>query len=601
MTVRSEMYAAYRTIPDALLIVSQDGTIQFANQHAERLFGYELGHLTGLKIEALLPERFRQTHAKSRADFFSDPTVRPMGSGRELMAMRSDGREIPVEIAIGPADHEEQAVAIIRDITENLATRAELGESKERLSGILNSLDSHVALMNQEGEIVAVNQAWNNFARENEAESNNLFRVGADYLDNCRLAAESDPNAKSALVGILSVLDGSNEIFKMEHPCHSPTQHRWFSMTVTPVNKKGGGVVVTHTDVSEKVLARKGLEHTMANLERSREDLRTESEHLLENINRERIIDDIIGRSAAIASTLEKVAQAAKTDATVLLLGETGTGKELLARELHYQSNRKSKPLVKVDCATLPSGLAESELFGHEKGAFTGAHESRIGRFELADKGTIFLDEIGELTIEIQAKLLRVLQERAFQRLGSKRERKVDVRIIAATNRDLRVEMSEGRFRSDLYYRLSVFPIESPPLRYRREDIPLLASFFLTRFTATIGRSINSIEKNSMDALVRYNWPGNVRELQNVIERSAILCSSDILTVQESLDNIESQDRESAGSMTQSLDSVERSTILLALEESDWKVKGEGNAASRLGINPSTLRSRMKRLGILRP
>jgi transcriptional regulator with GAF, ATPase, and Fis domain len=284
----------------------------------------------------------------------------------------------------------------------------------------------------------------------------------------------------------------------------------------------------------------------------------------------------------------------------VLLLGETGTGKELLARALHSRSNRTSKPLVKIDCATLPSGLVESELFGHEKGAFTGATERKLGRFELADGGTIFLDEIGELSLDLQAKLLRVLQEGEFQRIGAKREQKVDVRIIAATNRELRKEMREGRFRSDLYYRLSVFPIESPPLRDRREDIPLLASYFLSRFRAKVGKSFSAIEKSSMEALVAYDWPGNVRELQNVIERSMIVHTGNTLIVDDALGDFGAPARESASALTQSLETVERITIQRALEESGWKVKGKGNAASRLGINPSTLRSRMKKLGIAR-
>jgi transcriptional regulator with GAF, ATPase, and Fis domain len=295
------------------------------------------------------------------------------------------------------------------------------------------------------------------------------------------------------------------------------------------------------------------------------------------------------------------VEQAAKTDATVLLLGETGTGKELLARALHSRSNRTKMPLVKIDCATLPSGLIESELFGHEKGAFTGAQKTKLGRFELADGGTVFLDEIGELSVDLQAKLLRVLQEGVFLRLGARHEQKVDVRIIAATNRDLRQEMREGRFRSDLYYRLSVFPIESPPLRDRREDIPLLASYFLSRFQATVGKKIDTIAKNSMEALVAYGWPGNIRELQNVIERSAILNSGNTLIVQEVLGDFGVETREPAKSLTQNLEDVERANILRALEESDWKVKGEGNAASRLGINPNTLRARMKKLGIAKP
>jgi len=373
-----------------------------------------------------------------------------------------------------------------------------------------------------------------------------------------------------------------------------------------PVRMLGAHTDLTELMRTEEELRRRTVELEASNRElvelaRSKNRLQAQADYLREDINREHNFNEIIGKSTALVATLEKVEQAAKTDATVLLLGETGTGKELLARALHSRSNRTKMPLVKIDCATLPSGLVESELFGHEKGAFTGAHETKVGRFELADGGTVFLDEIGELSLELQAKLLRVLQEGEFLRLGAKHEQKVDVRIIAATNRDLRQEMREQRFRSDLYYRLSVFPIESPPLRDRREDIPLLASYFLSRFQATLGKRIDTIAKSSMEALVAYSWPGNIRELQNVIERSAILSSGDTLIVQEVLGDFGVQSREPARSLTQDLEEVERANILRALEASGWKVKGEGNAASRLGINPNTLRSRMKKLEIAKP
>jgi transcriptional regulator with GAF, ATPase, and Fis domain len=295
------------------------------------------------------------------------------------------------------------------------------------------------------------------------------------------------------------------------------------------------------------------------------------------------------------------VEQVAPTDSTVLIVGETGTGKELLARAVHARSNRRGRPLIKIDCTTLPSGLVESELFGHTRGAFTGALESKSGRFELANGGTIFLDEIGELSLDLQAKLLRVLQDGEYEPLGSKGVGKTDVRIIAATNRDLRREMEEGRFRPDLYYRLSVVLIEAPPLRERREDIPLLASYFVERSSAAAGKRFDSVAETSMDALRAYDWPGNVRELQNVIERAVVLSPPGRLTVRDPLGDPGTPPRRPEGSLNQDLHSVERSRILRALQDSGWKVKGDGNAASRLGLKPSTLQSRMKRLGIERP
>ncbi len=599
MEKQSEVYAAFKSVPDALLVVSRDGRVVFANQHAGRLFAYEPGQLVGRKVEALIPERSRQRNAERHAAFFADPDVRPMGAGRELYGLRSDGQEFPIEVGLSPTDRREYAVAVVRDLTQVLATREELGESQERVRSILHSLDSHVALLNREGEITTVNKAFDEFAREHGGELKSLLRLGANYLEMLRRA--DNPDGQRALSGIRSVLDGSCPRFTMEYPFYTPSRRWWFSMTVTPITPTGSGAVVTHTDVTEKVLARQELEGAMVELARSRDQLQADTAYLREDVGREHGFDEIVGKSDVMVATLQKVEQAAKTDATVLLLGETGTGKELLAHALHARSNRKNRPFVRIDCTTLPPGLVESELFGHEKGSFTGAHETKLGHFERADGGTIFLDEIGELSLDLQAKLLRVLQQGEFHRIGGQREQKVDIRIVAATNRDLIDEMSEGRFRADLYYRLSVLPIESPPLRERREDIPLLASYFLSRFRATVGKRIDTIAKSSMDALVAYDWPGNVRELQNVIERSAILCLGDILTVQEALGDAGVCDRRLAGSLRQDLEGIERANIQRALTESDWKVKGEGNAASCLGLKPSTLRSRMKKLGITRP
>jgi transcriptional regulator with GAF, ATPase, and Fis domain len=311
--------------------------------------------------------------------------------------------------------------------------------------------------------------------------------------------------------------------------------------------------------------------------------------------------EEIIGNSPALAATLRKVEMVAPTGSTVLLLGETGTGKELLARAIHARSGRSHRPLIKVDCTTLPEGLIESELFGHVKGAYTGAHDTRLGRFELAHEGTIFLDEIGELPLDLQSKLLRVLENGEMQQIGSKEERTVDVRVIVATNRDLEEEVRGGHFRSDLYYRLGVFPIESPPLRERREDIPPIVSFFVSRSAAAMGKSISRIDQTTMDKLVAYDWPGNVRELRNVIERAVILCSGKTLRVEESLGGVISGAAETPGSFKQDLHAIERTQIQQVLITSNWKIKGKGGAADRLGLKPSTLRSRIHRLGISRP
>jgi PAS domain S-box-containing protein len=593
-------FSGFGSIPDAVLVVGRDGSIVFANEHAERLFGFEQGKLVGLSVEALVPERHRQRHRQLRGGFSADPGVRPMGSGRELFALRSDGHEFPVEIAIGPSESGECVVAVVRDITALLATREQLAASEERFEGVVQSLGSHLAVLNRAGEIIAVNRAWVDFGHENGSGSKSAVGVGANYLETCRLAADDDPDAQRALAGIRSILDGSQTTFAMDYPCHGPAKKRWFSMRVTPMGSKTGAVVM-HTDVTERALEREKLERTLADVRQLKDQLKSESQILRAELKSEHDFEEIIGDSEPMMVTLHKVESVASTDSTVLILGETGTGKELLARAIHDRSKRRDRPLVKIDCTTLPSGLVESELFGHQKGAFTGAYESKAGRFELADGGTVFLDEVGELSIDVQAKLLRVIQEGEFQRLGSKRVQKTDIRLIAATNRDLRIEIREGRFRSDLYYRLGVFLIESPPLRDRREDIPLLVSYFVAKFSTSVGRRFDSVAQSSMDALMAYDWPGNVRELQNVIERSVVLCPAGTLHVREVFGDSAAWSPASKRSLKHDLQNVERSNILRALGDSGWKVKGEGNAASRLGLKPSTLQSRMKTLGITRP
>jgi len=310
--------------------------------------------------------------------------------------------------------------------------------------------------------------------------------------------------------------------------------------------------------------------------------------------------EEIVGTSAALAAVLKQVGVVAPTESTVLILGETGTGKELIARAIHTASSRSRRPFVKLNCAAIPTGLLESELFGHEKGAFTGAIAQRIGRFELADGGTIFLDEVGEIPLELQTKLLRVLQEREFERLGSTRTLRTDARLIAATNRELRKMVEQQKFREDLFYRLNVFPIYVPALRERSEDIPLLVNHFVQRFARRMNRTIETIPAEAMAALTRYAWPGNIRELQNLIERAVILSQGPVLQI--TLRDIESdtQPRRDAGK-DQTLEAAERAHILAILNETRWVLAGSRGAAARLGINRSTLQFRLKKLGIVRP
>jgi transcriptional regulator with GAF, ATPase, and Fis domain len=330
-----------------------------------------------------------------------------------------------------------------------------------------------------------------------------------------------------------------------------------------------------------------------------RDQLYKENLALREEIDITRMFEEIVGSSPALQSLLAKVAKVAPTDSTVLVTGETGTGKELIARAIHKRSKRSTRAFVSVNCAAIPRDLIASELFGHEKGAFTGATQRRLGRFESADGGTIFLDEVGELPLETQISLLRVLQEREFQRVGSSQSLEVDVRIVAATNRNLEAAIAAGGFREDLFYRLNVFPIEVPPLRQRREDIPLLVEYFVDRYASKAGKKITGIDKRSLDLLQSYSWPGNIRELQNVIERSVIVCDTENLSVDESwLGRGARSSATPAQPLTQRLTAQEKELIEAALAESKGRISGPSGAAARLGIPQSTLDSKIKSLKI---
>jgi formate hydrogenlyase transcriptional activator len=355
-------------------------------------------------------------------------------------------------------------------------------------------------------------------------------------------------------------------------------------------------------------------------MEREQARLAAENVYLQEEIKAVHNFEEIIGQSATLLDVLEKVNRVAKTDATVLISGETGTGKELIARAIHFASHRRDKPLIKVNCAALPGALIESELFGHEKGAFSGAISRRAGRFELAHGGTIFLDEIAEIPIDVQTKLLRVLQEREFERVGASDTIKVDVRVIAATNRDLVKTIREGKFREDLYFRLNVFPIPLPPLRERVDDVPLLVQHLVRKFAARVGVRIESVAKTTIERLGRYSWPGNVRELENILERAVILSNGPTLEIDQTVfasataplhpivdpaKPERSEDNDEAASVIptaplESLESSTRSHILAALEKSGWVIDGPHGAAKSLAVHPNTLRSRMKKLGIVR-
>jgi formate hydrogenlyase transcriptional activator len=368
--------------------------------------------------------------------------------------------------------------------------------------------------------------------------------------------------------------------------------YRWFVSRFNPMRDERGNIVrwyVAQTDIEESKQAAQ----------------RTENENLAlrEELDRSSMFEEIVGSSQKLLRVLSDVGRVAPTNSTVLILGETGTGKELIARAIHKQSSRSRRAFIRVNCATIPTSLISSELFGHEKGAFTGAFARRMGRFEAADGGTIFLDEIGELPAETQVSLLRVLQEREFERLGSNQPISIDVRILAATNRDLRGAVAAGTFRSDLFYRLNVFPIQIPSLRDRVDDIPLLVEYLIDRYGKKAGKRIRKIQKKTLDLLVAYDWPGNVRELQNVVERAVLLCDGDTFWVDERwLRQDPPRQVQPAGVPLRSLGRMdaeqERSLIENALKASHGRISGPAGAAAKLGIPRQTLESKMASLGI---
>jgi len=352
-------------------------------------------------------------------------------------------------------------------------------------------------------------------------------------------------------------------------------------------------------EIAERRSAEESLQAACVEINQLKDRLQAENVYLHQEINRENNFGEVIGQSSALSYVFFRIEQVAPMNATVLLLGETGTGKGVVARAIHSRSKRKDKPLITVNCTTLPATLVESELFGRERGAFTGSDARQIGRFELADGGTIFLDEIGEMPMDLQCKLLRVIQDGEFERLGSPRTYKTDVRIIAATNRNLEEEIREGRFREDLFYRLNVFPITMPPLRQRKEDIPLLVHHFVAKFNKKIGKKIETVSKDTLGILEDYYWPGNVRELESVIERAVIISQGKALQVLDRFDTF-LKPEDTSGQVVKAMADLEHDHIMQVLKKTGWRIEGKSGAAVLLGLNASTLRARMRKFGIVR-
>jgi formate hydrogenlyase transcriptional activator len=482
---------------------------------------------------------------------------------------------------------DEQLVSSILTI---FATRATAELERVQLDETLRENEEHLRDLFDEAPIAYVHEGLDSkFIRANKTAMKTLgitpdqvHKVyGASFIPD---TPDAQRRLKEAFASVGKGIDTSGVVLELRRKDNGkPLWIRWWSRP----DPSGTYTRTMFIDITEQVL-----------MEQEKARLEAQTVYLQEEIKITHNFEELIGGSTSLKKVLKNVERVAPTDSTVLVTGETGTGKELIARAIHDLSPRKNKPLVKVNCAAIPAGLIESELFGHEKGAFTGALTKKMGRFEIADKGTVFLDEIGELPLDLQSKLLRVLQEGEFERVGGTQTFKVNVRVIAATNRDLDQLTKTGQYRPDLYYRLNVFPIHLPALRERDGDIPLLAQYFARKFATNLGKKIDRIPERMMAALQRYPWPGNIRELEHVIERAVILSEGPEL---EPIDWLSQSDNKGGLAKPLTLEEMERQHILDVLEQANWRVSGDKGAAKILGLNATTLEARMKKLGISRP
>jgi len=632
--------AAFEGSPHGAVVSGEDGTILFANVPASAMFGCPPGQLIGQPLSRLLPEAVPPPNDDRWTTFWANPHGAALSADRTTGGVRYDGLSVPAEISLRAFENGSTrlVIASLVDITERLNLEARLAATTNANLG-LQPLFADVALrfgaidpdaideaiadgLRQIGEALQLEWAlvWRWDSAGTDAPL--LHWAQPSTLPPGPLPAASIPFVVARLKAGQSCWFG-----RVDHLPDSDRdafrRHGFRSAAVVPLTPTGDGegglsalALGSMTREQEwppaiidrlrlvagamsQAFARRAshleLQRALGEVGRLRDRLSLENAELRRDVKVLKTSRPLVSESPAIQQVLAQVQQVAPTPATVLLLGETGTGKEVMAQAIHDLSPRHRRPMVRVSCAAIPTALIESELFGRERGAYTGALSRQIGRFEAANQSTLFLDEIGDLPMEVQVKLLRVLQERVIERLGSTTPVKVDVRIIAATNRNLEDAVSDKTFREDLYYRLNVFPLVVPPLRERVEDIPALVWSFIDEFSSAFGKTVDSISKESMRELQRYPWPGNVRELRNIIERAVIVTTGRQLVVSAPRHG-ERSVPQTAMTMTE----LEVEHIRAVLESTSWRVRGCGGAAERLGLKPTTLESRMARLGIAR-
>ena len=553
--------------PFAIYLVYGAGQFISANQAGLKLFGSTAEEFTDVPVAV--------TYSAEELSRIKTP-IEAMGSGLtrfERTFLRRDGAMLTVEVSLSPMLPGGRQV-VMRDITDRKRAEDALKEQARQLQQVIDVAPVHMFIWEADANVSYGNRATLDYfgpiPRKHPMEFLDLVTHSEDIVALKKGIQESFKHGEAF----------ETEVRMRRHD----GDYRWFLYRLNPLRDEQGRITRwcgVRTDIDDQ--------------KRAQERTRRENIALRDEIDKASMFEEIVGTSSALQTVLMRVAKVAPSDTTVLIAGETGTGKELIARAIHKRSQRSSRPFVSVNCAAIPRDLIASELFGHEKGAFTGALQRRLGRFELAEGGTIFLDEIGELNAETQVALLRVLQEREFDRVGGTRPIRADVRVITATHRDLPAEVSAGTFRSDLFYRINVFPVKVPPLRERRDDIRLLVEYFIDRYATKAGKRITSIEQKSLAHLQSYSWPGNIRELQNVIERSVILCDSDEFSVDESWLTLKPA---AVQPLREDLVDQEKKRIEAALAEAGGRVSGASGAAVKLGMPASTLDSKIKTLRI---
>jgi PAS domain S-box-containing protein len=632
--------SAIEALPSALLIVGADGTIVAANQSLLRLFAHGADAVVGQHVEVLVPESFRSSHRMHLRRFIGQPREASIGVSRPLFGRRSDGSQFPVEISLYPLSETAGpfVLAVVAGAEERMkseeATRHAL-KARADFEELVASVSNQFINLPASEVDGAIRAALQRIGESLDLDRCTFYRIQPDgmFVDPIGWAREPFPPAPVPLPGaarfpwsLATVRRRATIVFGSLDEIPDPIDREGYraigaqAAVCVPLVVRGELVgalgfammrgsrawtpeliqrIASLMPTFANVLARRqsddALAQALETVKQLSDQLQQENTYLRREAEERFGGDDIVGESAALRDAMDLVDQVAVTDSTVLLLGETGTGKEVIATEIHRRSSRHARAMVRVNCSAIPSTLIESELFGREKGAYTGAMTRQIGRFELADQSTIFLDEIGELPPEVQVKLLRVLEERRIERLGSPKSIRINARIIAATHDQLEQRVASGAFRQDLFYRLNVFPIRVPPLRERTGDIPLLVWRFVRDFEKAFGKRIEVISESSMDALQRYPWPGNIRELRNAVERAMIVATGPRLIIEVPALSA------AAVKVSSRLVDVEATHIREVLESSGWRIRGAGGAAERLGMKPTTLETRLAKLGLRRP